>query len=72
MFEFGMRVCIPCYGLLIAIGKDLQDRIKFPDDSQVVMYKVKRYVYPPKTKKKKLEDWKLFSALHRKGKKEDY
>jgi len=72
MYEFGLTVCTPCFGLLGKNNRDIQDRIEFPKDGQVVLYKVKKYKYPPNKKQKKLEDWKLFSPIRKFGKKEEY
>lgn len=71
-YEFCITVCSPCYGLINCNEKDLQDRIKFPDNSQVVLYKVKKYSFPSLKKDKKLEEWMLFSPLRKRGKKADY
>lgn len=70
--EFGITTCAPCFGLLKALDKDLLDRVVFPDDSQIVLYKVKRYLFPTKKLDKKLKDWQLFSAVRTLGKKRDY
>lgn len=72
IYEFGMTVCNCCFGQLGKMNKDIQDRIIFPKDGQVVLYKVKKYLFPSKKRKTKLEDWKLFSPLRKKGSKVDY
>lgn len=72
MYEFCITTCSPCYGLINRNEKDLQDRVKFPDNSQVTLFKITKYSYPPIKKDKKLEEWKLFSPLRSRGKKADY
>lgn len=72
IYEFGLTVCSACFGLLGKFNKDIQDRIEFPKDGQVELYKIKKYRFPPDTKRKKLEEWKLFSPLRKKGSKVDY
>jgi hypothetical protein len=69
--EFGITVCHTCYTELCKYGKDIQGRIELPV-KQIALYKVKKYLHPSLKRKKKLEDWKLFSDLHTKGKKQDY
>lgn len=71
-YEFGITTCSPCFGILRALEKDIQDRTVFPKDTQIVLYKVKKYLYPSKKKDKKLADWKLFSPLKSRGRKKDY
>jgi hypothetical protein len=67
LYEFGIKTCSPCFGVLRALPRDLQERSVFPDNTQVVLYKIKKYLYPSKKKDKKLEDWKLFSPLKTRG-----
>ena len=69
--EFGITVCSPCYAELCKYGKDIQDRIELPF-KQIALYKVKKYLHPSLKRKKKLEDWKLFSPVRTRGKKTDY
>lgn len=72
IYEFGLKVCNCCFGILGKNERDLQDRIVFPKDGQVQLYKIKSYKYPSNKRKKELESWKLFSPIRKKGKKEDY
>lgn len=72
LHEFGITTCSPCFGVLKALPKDLQDRCMFPDDTQVVLYKVKKYLYPTKKRRVAMETWKLFSPLRTRGKKVEY
>jgi hypothetical protein len=72
MYEFGLTVCSACYCRLGKFNKDIQDRIEFPKDGQVELYKIKKYRFPPAKKRTKLEEWKLFSPLRKKGSKVDY
>lgn len=72
IYEFGLLTCSPCFGLLKALEKDIQDRVVFPNDTQIVLYKVKKYLYPSKKKEKALDAWKLFSPVRTRGKKKDY
>jgi hypothetical protein len=72
LYEFGITSCGPCFGVLKALPRDLQDRTTFPDGTQVALYKVKKYLHPTKKKDKKIETWKLFSPLRTRGKKVEY
>ena len=69
--EFGITVCPSCYAELCKHGKDSHDRIELPV-KQLALYKIKKYLHPSMKRKKKLEDWQLFSPVHTKGKKQDY
>jgi hypothetical protein len=70
--EFGITTCAPCHGILKALPTDLGGKCVFPDDTQIVLYKVKKYLFPSKRLDKKLKEWQLFSPVHTKGKKQDY
>ncbi len=70
--EFTIKTCSLCFTNIIQHGRDEQDRITFPYDKQVKLYKVKTYLHPPIKRKKGLESWKLFSPLKTKGKKAEY
>ncbi len=72
LHEFVIDACCVCYGLLKGMGRDTNDRTEFPIDSQVVLYKIKSYKYPPRKKDKELKEWQLFSALRTAGKKKHY
>jgi len=72
IYEFGLTTCVRCFSEVCKNGKDMCDRIEFPYGKQIVLYKVKKYLYPTMNKKKKLEEWKLFSPLKTKGKKQNY
>ena len=66
-YELGLAVCANCFCELSKYERDLQDRITFPYDKQITLFKVKKYNYPPIKKKKLLESWKLFTTTTRKG-----
>lgn len=70
IYEFGLKVCNHCFGQLGKMERDIQDRIEFPKDGQINLYKVKKYKFPCNKKRKTIENWKLFSPLIKKGKKE--
>jgi uncharacterized UBP type Zn finger protein len=69
IFEFGLKVCSACFGRLGKNGRDIHDRIEFPKDGQLELYKIKKYRFPPNKKQKPNEEWKLFAPLIKKGKK---
>lgn len=70
--QFTLCLCPMCYASIARNEKDDFDRYIFPSGKPIILYKVKRYSFPSKKKKKKLEDWKLFSPLKTRGKKVDY
>lgn len=70
IYEFGLKVCNCCFGQLGKMGRDIQDRIEFPADGQINLYKIKKYKFPTDKKRKGNESWKLFSPLIKRGKKE--